>query len=270
MPVEPGEVQLMMGVQKRVRALSDVVCGDISELYKMGSELGFGRFSTVRAAESLGTGKRFALKVVENESLNDDENLVALEQEVKILRMLEHPYVVKLKEVVTTPDRTCAQLAPAAAHKAWAERALRGHGRDVAIQHSRTCAPASASKRPSRSALGSGRRRGDGGRRAPTLWRRNARRMGACAASPSMRSCARALVRRMCGHARRWGRACQRTADGGRRPPRKGGGGGGGRARACARVRARAGKHAEHVRGRRMPARRRVVGRARRASLPPS
>lgn len=104
--VDPKEVKLLVGSERRIKALSDVMCANISELYKVGRELGFGRFSTVRAAESLGTGKRFALKVVENASLNDDENLEALEQEVKILRMLEHPYVVKLKEVVMTPERT--------------------------------------------------------------------------------------------------------------------------------------------------------------------
>jgi len=109
---DPGDVQLVVDYDKRVRALSDVVAKDIAELYRMGEQLGEGRFSTVHAGEAVNTGKRFALKVVDNKTLNDEENLEALEQEVRILRMLEHPYVVKLKEVVMTNDATymCMEL----------------------------------------------------------------------------------------------------------------------------------------------------------------
>lgn len=109
---DPGDVQIVVDYDKRVRALSDVVCKDITELYQMGEQLGEGRFSTVHAGTAAGTGKRFALKVVENKSLADEENLEALEQEVRILRMLEHPYVVKLKEVVMANESTylCMEL----------------------------------------------------------------------------------------------------------------------------------------------------------------
>jgi serine/threonine protein kinase len=106
MGADASEVKLLVGPERRVRALADVVCASIGELYKVGAELGVGRFSTVHAGEALGTGRRFALKVVENGSLNEDENLVALETEVQILRLLEHPYVVSLKEVVMTIDKT--------------------------------------------------------------------------------------------------------------------------------------------------------------------
>lgn len=106
MGVDPREVRLQLSPDGRVRALCDVVCTDISELYVLGDELGKGRFSTVRAAESVGSGRRYALKVVENAALNDEEHLEALEQEVRILRMLEHPYIVKLKEVVMTTEQT--------------------------------------------------------------------------------------------------------------------------------------------------------------------
>ena len=43
--------------------------------------------------------KDYAIKVVENETLTDEENLEALETEIKILRQLSHPYIVQLKEV---------------------------------------------------------------------------------------------------------------------------------------------------------------------------
>ena len=51
-----------------------------------------GRFSVVQAAVHKGEGTRYAIKVVENDSLSDEENLEALETEIKILRQLSHPH----------------------------------------------------------------------------------------------------------------------------------------------------------------------------------
>ena len=53
----------------------------------------------VQAAVHKGEGTRYAIKVVENDSLSDEENLEALETEIKILRQLSHPHIVQLKEV---------------------------------------------------------------------------------------------------------------------------------------------------------------------------
>ena len=41
----------------------------------------------------------YAIKVVENGDLTDEENLEALETEIKVLRQLSHPHIVQLKEV---------------------------------------------------------------------------------------------------------------------------------------------------------------------------
>merc|ERR1712070_1207434 len=69
-------------------------------------ELGRGRFSVVHSATNLRDKNKYAVKVVENSSLNDEEDLEALETEIKILRQLSHPHIVKLKEVVTTVEKT--------------------------------------------------------------------------------------------------------------------------------------------------------------------
>jgi len=86
----------------RVKALADADVTSIAEVYKMGEELGRGRFSVVKQATHLKEGVGYAVKEVENESLDDEENLEALETEIKILRKLRHPHIVNLKEVVTT------------------------------------------------------------------------------------------------------------------------------------------------------------------------
>jgi len=49
---------------------------------------------------------QYAAKVVENKSLTDDENLEALETEIAILRKLEHPHIVGVKEVVLDKENT--------------------------------------------------------------------------------------------------------------------------------------------------------------------
>lgn len=65
-----------------------------------------GRFSEVKSAIHTGEGLTYAVKVVANESLGDEENLEALETEIEILRELQHPHIVDLKEVVVAPDET--------------------------------------------------------------------------------------------------------------------------------------------------------------------
>mmetsp|Transcript_24703 Transcript_24703/g.49526 ORF Transcript_24703/g.49526 Transcript_24703/m.49526 type:complete len:318 (+) Transcript_24703:396-1349(+) len=49
---------------------------------------------------------KYAVKVVENKSLADEENLEALETEIDILRKLDHPHIVALKEVVVCTSDT--------------------------------------------------------------------------------------------------------------------------------------------------------------------
>ena len=72
----------------------------------LASRLRSGRFSVVQSAVHLKEKARYAVKVVENKSLGDEENLEALETEIDILRKLEHPHIVSLKEVVVSTQDT--------------------------------------------------------------------------------------------------------------------------------------------------------------------
>jgi len=99
-------VEVAVDVEARIKSLADVKVADVSTVYTLGDELGRGRFSVVQAAMHKKEGTRYAIKVVENESLSDEENLEALETEIKILRQLSHPHIVQLKEVVHTTDNT--------------------------------------------------------------------------------------------------------------------------------------------------------------------
>ena len=74
--------------------------------YTLGRTLGAGRFSQVLLGKHT-SGAEFAVKVIEQSSLEDDpEALEALQIEVAVLKAADHPYVVRLHEVVRTPAGT--------------------------------------------------------------------------------------------------------------------------------------------------------------------
>jgi len=99
-------VEVEVDTDKRIAALADLKVPDITSIYEFGDELGRGRFSVVQAATHKKEGVKYAVKVVENETLGDEENLEALETEIKILRQLSNPHIVQLKEVVTAKENT--------------------------------------------------------------------------------------------------------------------------------------------------------------------
>ena len=82
-----------------------VVAPDIEELYHITTQLGVGQTAVVYEGVSRRDGAHYALKVFRNDGLRADPGAVtALRDEVKMLRSLtEHPYVVSLYEVVSTP-----------------------------------------------------------------------------------------------------------------------------------------------------------------------
>lgn len=110
--LDPSAVQFSLGsdlsadAEKRIKALADTVVDDITKRYSIGAELGRGRFSVVQHSVHLVEKVQYAAKVVENKSLTDDENLEALETEIAILRKLEHPHIVGVKEVVLDKENT--------------------------------------------------------------------------------------------------------------------------------------------------------------------
>jgi hypothetical protein len=104
--VDPEDVKLEPDTLLRIKKLADLTVEDITTIYTLGDELGRGRFSVVNSAVHLKENAKYAVKVVENKSLADEENLEALETEIHILRMLDHPHIVALKEVVVCPKDT--------------------------------------------------------------------------------------------------------------------------------------------------------------------
>ena len=75
----------------------------VEDFFEFKERLGSGRFSDVFTALELRTGMEWAIKVVEKTRLNEMEREM-LRSEVAIMRLLNHPNVVEMKEVYE--DRT--------------------------------------------------------------------------------------------------------------------------------------------------------------------
>eukprot|EP01028_Stygiella_incarcerata_P008039 TRINITY_DN3398_c0_g1_i1.p1 TRINITY_DN3398_c0_g1~~TRINITY_DN3398_c0_g1_i1.p1 ORF type:complete len:325 (+),score=89.71 TRINITY_DN3398_c0_g1_i1:147-1121(+) len=77
--------------------------GNIKDKYVLGEEIGTGNFSSVRRAVSKATGKGVAVKIIDK--ANVDVGKESLINEVKIMKEVEHPNIVRLMDVFETPRR---------------------------------------------------------------------------------------------------------------------------------------------------------------------
>ena len=75
--------------------------GAIAGAYDLDKELGKGRFAVVRLARHVFTGERVAVKVIDKTKL-DDVSRDHLYKEVNCLKLVQHPHIVRLYEVIDT------------------------------------------------------------------------------------------------------------------------------------------------------------------------
>uniref|UniRef100_A0A1I7WWY1 Serine/threonine-protein kinase kin-29 n=1 Tax=Heterorhabditis bacteriophora TaxID=37862 RepID=A0A1I7WWY1_HETBA len=69
--------------------------------YQVGRVIGRGNFATVRLARHEIAKTKVALKMVDKTAI-DEENLLKVEREIRILKSIEHPHIIKLYEVIRT------------------------------------------------------------------------------------------------------------------------------------------------------------------------
>ena len=96
-------------VTKPPPKIDDITCDNLGEAgFELGEKLGEGRFSEVVHGRHVASGKEFAVKVVDQAALEEDEEaLAALDIEVAVLkRAARHPHVVALHSVIRTPAAT--------------------------------------------------------------------------------------------------------------------------------------------------------------------
>ncbi|KAM0027440.1 putative protein kinase CAMK-AMPK family [Helianthus debilis subsp. tardiflorus] len=69
--------------------------------YRLGKTLGFGAFGKVKVAQHVLTGIKVAIKILDRQSINDSDG-ERVRREIKIMRLLSHPHIVRLYEVIET------------------------------------------------------------------------------------------------------------------------------------------------------------------------
>jgi len=78
----------------------------VDELYRVGEEIGRGAFSVVKRGVNKKSSEEVAIKFIEKKFV-DKQDLMLLAREIDIMKKVDHPNVLKLKEVFET-DETIA------------------------------------------------------------------------------------------------------------------------------------------------------------------
>lgn len=79
---------------------------DIKKTYKIEGTIGKGSFATVKKAKNRETGVRYAVKVLSKKKMNDEDK-IAMQTEIEILKTVDHPNVVKLVDVFEDERHWC-------------------------------------------------------------------------------------------------------------------------------------------------------------------
>ncbi|GMI71643.1 CBL-interacting protein kinase 25, SNF1-RELATED PROTEIN KINASE 3.25 [Hibiscus trionum] len=72
------------------------------EKYEMGRLLGKGTFPKVYYGKELTTGENVAIKVVGKDLVKKKGMMDQIQREISVMRLVRHPNVVELKEVMAT------------------------------------------------------------------------------------------------------------------------------------------------------------------------
>uniref|UniRef100_A0A5B7AMK3 non-specific serine/threonine protein kinase n=1 Tax=Davidia involucrata TaxID=16924 RepID=A0A5B7AMK3_DAVIN len=73
--------------------------------YEMGRLLGQGTFAKVYYAKSLITGESVAVKVISKDQVKKEGMMEQIKREISVMRLVRHPHVVELKEVMATKQK---------------------------------------------------------------------------------------------------------------------------------------------------------------------
>ncbi|PHU29000.1 CBL-interacting serine/threonine-protein kinase 16 [Capsicum chinense] len=75
------------------------------EKYEIGKQLGKGTFAKVFHATNLVTGENVAIKVIKKEIVKSQEMMEQIKREISVMRLVRHPNIVELKEVMATKTK---------------------------------------------------------------------------------------------------------------------------------------------------------------------
>ena len=76
----------------------------IAGLYDLGETIGEGHYAVVKLAKHVFTGEKVAVKVIDKMKL-DQMTRTQMMQEVRLMKLVQHPNVVRLYEVIDTQTK---------------------------------------------------------------------------------------------------------------------------------------------------------------------
>lgn len=77
----------------------------LMQKYELGKLLGQGAFAKVHHARNIHTGESFALKIIDKEKVNKVGLIEQIKREIAIMRLVRHPNVVQLYEVMASKTK---------------------------------------------------------------------------------------------------------------------------------------------------------------------
>lgn len=84
------------------RQIGYYVVGKSAPLTSKGKTLGQGTFGKVREGTHLLTQEKVAIKILEKEKINDQADINRVMREIQILKIVRHPNIVQLYEIIET------------------------------------------------------------------------------------------------------------------------------------------------------------------------
>jgi len=72
--------------------------------YQIVKTLGEGSFGKVKLAYHITTGQKVALKIINKKLLTKNDMKGRIEREISYLRLLRHPHIIKLYDVISSPN----------------------------------------------------------------------------------------------------------------------------------------------------------------------
>mmetsp|Transcript_39369 Transcript_39369/g.35059 ORF Transcript_39369/g.35059 Transcript_39369/m.35059 type:complete len:129 (-) Transcript_39369:2580-2966(-) len=73
--------------------------------YTLGSTIGEGTFGKVKLGYHLPTGEKVAVKILEKEKITDVNDVERVAREIHILKLIRHPNIIQLYEIIETPKQ---------------------------------------------------------------------------------------------------------------------------------------------------------------------
>jgi 5'-AMP-activated protein kinase, catalytic alpha subunit len=73
--------------------------------YMIGKTIGEGTFGKVKLGHHILTGEKVAVKILEKEKIKDSGDVERVSREIKILKIVRHPNIIQLYEIIETPKQ---------------------------------------------------------------------------------------------------------------------------------------------------------------------